>query len=228
MFDLTFGLFWLIFTLFFFFMWNFFPSNEGPGAVIIPNIIIIGFIAIGVWLTYKGIKKVVANKKTDMYGELCYGLITERRFNGNSINDVRQYDAYVKVYIESEGRFIEAHETIGSALNKYPVGSFYAVKYFEDDINFEYQVPSINGLPENVRRAFDTAVIPCNMNQDTLGQEAWPNQDIFGQEAWTNQDALGQEAWPNSQGVYEQTDSFGNEEENAHSQNGGYYGDQYN
>ena len=71
MFDLTFGLFWLIFTLFFFFMWNFFPSNEGPGAVIIPNIIIIGFIAIGVWLTYKGIKKVVANKKTDMYGELC-------------------------------------------------------------------------------------------------------------------------------------------------------------
>lgn len=163
MFDLIFGLFWLIFSLVFFVMWNFVPADSQSGATSAANVFIIFFIVIGVVITYRGFKKIIANWKTDRKGEVCYGLITDLKFNGTVINGVNQYDAYLKIFVESQGRFVEAHETIGDKTGQFPVGTYYAVKYYEDDINFAYPVRSFEGLPENARRAFDSQVIPEEM-----------------------------------------------------------------
>lgn len=168
MFELIFGLAWLSFSLVFFAMWNFLPGGEGgEGLLILLNLMSILFMIIGAAITWVGLKKVIANKKTDRHGELCYGLITKVKTNGTVINNEPQYDAYLKVYVESTGQFVEAHESIGGNLGQFPEGTYYAVKYYEGDINFEYPARSFEGLPENVRRAFDSQVIPMEMNLDS-------------------------------------------------------------
>ena len=139
------------------------PADSQSGATSAANVFIIFFIVIGVVITYRGLKKIIANWKTDRKGEVCYGLITDLKFNGTVINGVNQYDAYLKIFVESQGRFVEAHETIGDKTGQFPVGTYYAVKYYEDDINFAYPVRSFEGLPENTRRAFDSQVIPEEM-----------------------------------------------------------------
>ena len=177
MFDLIFGLFWLTFSLVFFALWNFVPADSQSGPAGFANVIIVLFIVIGAVITYKGFKKIIANRKTEKYGEVCYGLITSLRVNGTVINGVSQYDAYLKIFVESKGTFVDVHETIGSKTAQFPVGTYYAVKYFENDINFAYPVNSFEGLPENVRRAFDSQVIPEEMQYtDMTFQEYDPNK----------------------------------------------------
>ena len=137
-------------------------------GVFFPNMIMIVFIAVGIALMVAGIKKIIRDKKTDLYGEINYALITDVKYNGKSSNGARYYDAYAKVYIESEDRFVEASDDIGKDPNLYPVNSYVAVRYYEGDINFEYAVPSFEGLPLHIREKFDDGqIIPDDMQYGT-------------------------------------------------------------
>lgn len=164
MFELMFGTVWTAFSILIFVMIIMTGIEQG---FVLPCFIMIIFIVIGVAILISGIKKVICDRKTDQFGELCYALITGVMYNGKSSNGARYYDAYAKVYVESEDRFIEAHDDIGKDREKYPVGSYVAVRYYEGDINFEYSVPSFDGLPMHIRDKFDSgSIIPDDM-------EAW-------------------------------------------------------
>lgn len=162
--EIYFGLVFTGFSALFFYMFNF-VEGETSGNIALANVIMLVFMTAGFVITANGVKKLIANKKTDLHGELCYGKITKVIFNGSVYNGVEQYDAYLNVYVESQGKIIEAHETIGDKVYQFIVDSFYAVKYYDGDINFEYPVPSFDALPDHIKEIFDTGeIIPDNIS----------------------------------------------------------------
>lgn len=162
-FEIIFGSIFAFFSGFMFYAFNFLPG-EGTGSLAAANVIMTVFFTIGIMFIVKGVKKLIINKKTDLHGELCYGQVKAVKFNGTVINGVQQYDAYLRVYIESTGKFVEAHENIGDKVHQFPEAGFYAVKYYEGDINFEYPVPSFDALPAHIKEVFDDGQIIPNDN----------------------------------------------------------------
>lgn len=179
--NIIFGSVFFLFASLFFYLMNFVPG-ETTGSIFWGNAVIILFMIVGLVIVFSGVKKIIRDKKTDLYGEFCYGLVTAVKFNGTVINGVQQYDAYFKVYLESRGKFIEAHEDIRSEIEKYPLGAFYALRYYEKDINIEYKVPSFDALPQNIKDVFDTGeIIPDDnswySNSDNSSSESTYDPD---------------------------------------------------
>lgn len=142
MFELVFGIFWTLFSLFMFFIVLF--SKAGMSAVLF----LVFFIAIGVFLIVKGLTKVVRNYKTSKNGEECFGIIKNVYESGTYINDSAEYKADVIVYIESLGKVEIISEVIGFNLSKFPVGSYVKLKYYNGDINI-LDVVDYNSISEN-------------------------------------------------------------------------------
>ena len=160
MFNLVFGLFWTIVSaICLASSISVAVSDYNDKEIIWAILLSGGFVVIGVIFVFFGIKKIVRDKRTDKYGEICYARITDVKYNGNSTNGAKYYDAYARVYVESRDEFVEAHDDIGKDPMKYPVDSYVAVRFLDGDVNFEYVVPSFDGLPMHIRDKFDNGQI---------------------------------------------------------------------
>ena len=113
-----------------------YPSDVN--AVLIP---VLGFMSIfwiiGIIMLTVGIKKEKRDKKTEQYGEECYGKIMNVYPSGTYVNNRAEFKADFKIYITSERMIKTISETIGFNPVDYPINGYVKVKYYENDINVE-------------------------------------------------------------------------------------------
>lgn len=150
MFELIFGCFWSLITSIM--IIAYIKADEGIDFFLI---IILGlFLLIGIFLLVKGLKKIIANKKTEKLGEECYGQVKNIYPNGNSVNNRPQYNVDLLVYIQSKNNMETVTESIGFNANQYQINSFIKGKYYNGDINIK-EVIDYNLIPLNVRPNFN-------------------------------------------------------------------------
>ena len=174
MFQVIFGLFWLLFTAFFTFISyaggttisvnGQIVSQEEFNAMLFPKIFLGIFWAIGIIMIIWGLKKIIRNYKTDTYGEVCYGKIINIFNSGTYVNNIPELKARVSVYIESLGTLEEIEEVIGLATKKkYNIGDYIEGKYYNGDINIESYIPETM-IPSHLRHTFDNVLVSTSEN----------------------------------------------------------------
>ena len=91
MFELKFGMIWeaIVLIISVAFLSDIVAGGEEAIALIPISLFLLLFHGIGIFLLFVGIKKVVANHKTEKYGEECFGKIIDIHRNGNSVNGRR-------------------------------------------------------------------------------------------------------------------------------------------
>lgn len=148
MFEFWFGVVWLVFIAVFTIMFIVISVFSGaPFYIPILFLLILSlFWFVGIHLTVKGYKKIKADKETKLYGELCYGIISNIYESGAYVNDNPEYKADLLVYISSRREVELVSEVIGFDYNKYEIGTCVKLKYYNGDINIE-SVESNNALP---------------------------------------------------------------------------------
>lgn len=105
------------------------------------------FPIVGIIMFVIGLIKVIRDAKTSIKGEVCYASISDLFATNKSINESSVMKAVFNVYLESEHRVVEVEEEIGVRADRYPIGSYVKVKYYNNDINVlehieEQEVPS--------------------------------------------------------------------------------------
>ena len=143
-----FGLIWSVFVILFAAIWISF--GEFKTSILLFFLI---FIAVGLWIMYLGIKELLKNKKTNKYGEICYGIITSIDADTSSVqvNGNCQYKATVNFYYPQLNGTMTFCESYGYKREKYSVGECVKVKYYNDDINIIEGNIDINTLPYNIQ-----------------------------------------------------------------------------
>ena len=148
MFEIIFGLFWTACTAVVTFASYFsgttisvngqIVSQEEFNEMLFPKIFLGIFWAVGLFMLYLGISKIIKNYRTSEYGEICYGRIIDISKSGTYVNDVPELKALVTVYVESTGTLENVEEVIGLATEKkYKIGDYIEGKYYNGDINIE-------------------------------------------------------------------------------------------
>ncbi|MBQ4282467.1 MAG: hypothetical protein IJB96_00880 [Lachnospira sp.] len=147
MFELVFG---LILTVFSATMLVIVWITSGGGAIPVILFILL-FVAIGLFVMWRGLKKVIANRATDKNGLPAFGLVIDVRPSGTRINDRDVLNAEVVIVEDTgvTGRYIES---IGTSYNNYRVGDYVLVKYYNDDINIIAKADASNVPQEVVER----------------------------------------------------------------------------
>lgn len=124
--ELIFGIFWTIVSVLMLVLaWS-------AGGLVIAFMLV--FVVVGLFLVFTGLKKVLANRATNIYGVETYGIVVDVRPSGTRINDRPVLNADV-VIVEESGVTGRYTESIGTSYNKYRVGEYVLVKYHNDDIN---------------------------------------------------------------------------------------------
>lgn len=135
---------------------------------------IIGIVVLGI-----GIKKVVANIQTSTRGHETYGIITDVRYNGTSVNGQRMLDAVVAILTEEQ--MTETYsESIGFNGKGYYPGEFVKVKHYKNDINILNRV-SNSDVPYHY----------AEMLQDCCPQDRYgiEKEDLFNDEDFIKDDS---------------------------------------
>ena len=141
MFELMFGIVFLLVSALI--IVPIFLSGEGTWIILLFLI----FPIVGVCMFVIGLRRVIRNARTAARGTVCYASIEDVFATDKSINDAPIMKAAFNVYLESEHRVVEVEEEIGLNPDKYPIGSYVKVKYYNNDINIiepitENEVPS--------------------------------------------------------------------------------------
>ena len=147
MFELLFGSLWTGITLIIGIV--FFVTIKNGGEIIINDEVVenptfsdlwflyvfLGiFLLIGLIFLYKGMKKLLANVKTQCIGKETYAIVYDIQETNTYVNDRPVYKALMRAIID--GSFTESfEETIGLDYNKYTIGEFLLVKFHKDDAN---------------------------------------------------------------------------------------------
>lgn len=145
MFYLWFGLLWLIICTPIFIIGFMVDQSFYILLFAIP------FETIGIVFLVKGLKEYIRNKKTDIKGVECYGIITSHISTNVFINGEEQLKANIKLYIDSSNSVVEVSEVMDKNVNEYQIGTGVKVKYYNNDINFiETNIP-FESLPYNAQ-----------------------------------------------------------------------------
>lgn len=148
MFELIFGIVWIIISssvfIPFLIVEESMPKEVNVFSTMNPMLIIMAilFYGIGIFLVVKGAKKLIKDKKTEKNGEECYGIVESTNTTGAYVNGRPEYEALVQIYISSQNKTERITEKIGFDYNKYPIGSYVKVKYYNGDINIKEKVDS--------------------------------------------------------------------------------------
>lgn len=142
-FEFQFGIIWTIFITFFTII---VISAGGVGDFLV---FLIVFWLVGIIILKNGIKKIIADRNTELYGEECFGRICEISSIGSS-NGNSFYQAKISVYVPSEGITKIVSEDIGYDYNKFKKGSYLKLRYYENDVNIK-QVVDDNYLSEKIK-----------------------------------------------------------------------------
>ena len=145
MFELVFGCIWTAFVaLLTFLFYGTNTSVQVNGNVVSHEefvkmldgkIIFAVLWAAGIYILIRGIKKIIADHKTDVYGEECFGIVTKIFESGAIANGKPQFKAMVEAYVSSTGETLYLSEVVGYGTTEYGVGDYISVKYYNGDIN---------------------------------------------------------------------------------------------
>lgn len=147
MFEIIFGSIWTLMVAIMTFLFYFAPeaairvngeevSQEVFSAMLGPKILFAIFWAIGLFMLFSGLKKVIKNAFTNTNGEPCFGRICDIYKSGAYVNGIPELKADILVYIPSINETQVISEIIGFDSFKYPKGSYVQLKYYNGDINF--------------------------------------------------------------------------------------------
>jgi hypothetical protein len=116
-------------------------------------LVFLAFFAIGLWVMYLGIKDLSKNRKTNKYGEICYGIIKsiDAATSSVEVNGRCQYKATVEFYFPPMNTTMSLSELYGYKMYKHYVGECVKVKYYNNDINIIEGNIDINTLPYNIQ-----------------------------------------------------------------------------
>ena len=179
MFELFFGIIWNVFMAVF--TWVFYYSNTGTitvsdelvsqeefSVVLMPKIFIGLFWAIGLFMMFKGIKKIIRDSSTNIKGEVCFGRICDIYKTGSSVNGRPELKADVIVYISSINETRIISEVIGFDKNKYRCGDYVQLKYYNGDINFQGNIDN-SIVPFHIQEELSKSLSESNLNlKDTI------------------------------------------------------------
>lgn len=144
MFDLYFGLVWIFMTAIFTFMMY---GNTGVtiivdgsvvsqaefNAILWPKLFITFFWCIGIFMLFRGIRKLLIDTATNRKGIETYGYVIDFVDSGMIKNGMIMYDARILI-IGENNTFEEYKEYVGDDFYKYPQGSYVRVKHYKKDI----------------------------------------------------------------------------------------------
>ena len=162
MFELFFGIIWTLFTsIVTYFLYFHTGGTRYVNGVEVsqseiqnmpfPMIFIGSFFIVGLLFIIIGLKKVYKDYQTKKNGEECYGRIVSIQPTGKSVNDKPIYKAEILIYSENEGKEYTISEEIGYNPEKYPVGNFLRVLYYNGDINIIKDSITEKDIPENMK-----------------------------------------------------------------------------
>ena len=114
------------------------------------------FWAIAIVFIVKGVKKVNANKRTEMHGEDTFGFLLKIKESGLYVNNTPELEGTFLVYVSSLNKVVEITETIGFDDSRYRISPYVRLKYFEGDINIE-DILIEEMVPEYIRKRFEQA-----------------------------------------------------------------------
>ncbi len=161
MFNFTFGLIWLAFSIPVFLITIGFFGGESNGIAAITLLL---FVIIGFYLMIKGLKQIIKDLKTKRYGMECYGIIGDIKETGAYKNHRPEYKAIVH-FVNPETHQIEKlEEIIGFDYDKYSLDSYVKCKYYQGDINIEEQIYGYI-VPEAIKEYLE----PLRMNSGDSG-----------------------------------------------------------
>ncbi len=145
MFELIFGLLFTIISTIILIV--FLASGESNIIVLL----VCGlFLIIGLIFMIKGLIKIIKDILTSKKGEECYGCVKDIQETGEYVNGAPIYKAEFNVYVESEYRTFELSEKIGMKPEKYPIGSYAKLKYYDNDINIIESIEETS-IPEEIK-----------------------------------------------------------------------------
>lgn len=144
-------------------------SQAEFNSLLWPKILLGAFAVIGLLFLFFGIRKIFKDKKTDKYGEMCFGKIFKVYESGTYVNGKAEYKADFLVFIPSLNTTKTFSEVIGYDPFKYPLNSFVSIKHYNNDINIcgvidENNIPSI---AKNMLAIVNT-IFPSNVEQNPI------------------------------------------------------------
>lgn len=152
MFELIFGLFFVLLPII---VSIIITKTSGPSTFV--GIICGILLIVGIVFIILGLIKIIKNFLTSKKGEECYGCVKEIKESGKYINNYPIYKAEFNVYVESTCEKIEIEEEIGTKPEKYPIGSYVKVKYYNKDINIIDKLDE-NLIPEEIKQKIKVEV----------------------------------------------------------------------
>lgn len=159
LFELIFGIIWTAVSLILGIVLGllFYVSGD-EDDILFAFVIVALILIIGLVMIFLGLKKHITDKKTDKFGEVCYGRIKQIYNDNVVVNGRLELKAKVKVYIPSYDIVVDAEEIVGYDKPAYSNGEYVKVKYYIGDINFISKIESPLDLPPKARHLLEDGV----------------------------------------------------------------------
>ena len=151
--KLLFGIIWTAFMTPIYLMCLIVPGEERGGIDMnAPLFIFLTiFELIGIYMIFVGIKKLIKDKKTDLYGLECYGIIRNILPTGVIVNNKPEYKAIIEFVNPETYETEDTEEIIGFDYNKYTKDFYVLCKYYEGDINLGSIIYDNEEVPTEIK-----------------------------------------------------------------------------
>ncbi len=169
MFHFKFGLAWTIFTTIVFALCIFIPGDVRGGVDLdVPlALFFLVFEAIGIYFTYSGLKQIMADRRTEKYGEFIYGKIIDIIPSGSSENGMPEMQAKILAYVPGEMSARIFEEIIGFDIGEYEIGQYLVLKYYNNDVNF-HLIINKEKVPINIIELLENGEFQENSKQNSV------------------------------------------------------------
>lgn len=137
-------------------------SHEEFSAMLWPKLFLGIFWVVGIFILFRGIRKIIRDTSTNIKGEECFGKVCNIYNSGTYVNNRPELKADILVYIPSIQETKILSEVIGFNMYKYRIGSCLKLKYYNDDINLEGIVDEFE-LPSDAKYQFEKSQL-CDLN----------------------------------------------------------------
>ena len=134
--DLIFGIIWLTFSVLMsipFFIS--FGKSGMIGSVFFLVFFFAIFYAVGIYMIYRGAKRVRRDKKTEEFGVQTFGKVIGIQRTGTYVNGNPELKAEIAAYSPYERKVNTYTEVIGFAPAKFRRGEYLRLKVYLDDVN---------------------------------------------------------------------------------------------
>lgn len=170
MFELMFGIIWMAITgISTIVILQSGALTDGLAPFLSMSVFMLIFWGVGIYMLKRGLKKVIANAKTNAHGVETFGVILTIDETGCYVNDRPQLQA--EVLVVTEGKELNRYtEVIGFDWNKYHEGQLLKVKHYQNDIN-------VIGAAVEAEIPYDTLVMLTNSQPNTAKDGKIPVQD---------------------------------------------------